>query len=87
MATVYWYRTCPHCDGQGRLIITKDVTANRLYLHCDECEWGWRDPERVDNADAKFLTLNESFGAEDATREDIGRHGWGKYALHHFEAE
>ncbi len=87
MTMKYWYTTCINCNGQGRLFITKDVTANRLYLNCEECEWGWRDPEQVDNPEAKFLTLNESFEAEDATSEEIDRHGWGMYALHQFESD
>jgi hypothetical protein len=87
MSTKNWYRTCTHCDGQGRLILTKDTHANSLYLHCDECEWGWRDPQRVNDPNAKFLTLNEPFEADHATREEIDRHGWGGYALHQFEAE
>ena len=42
--TIYWYKSCPICDGQGRLHILEDITHKRLYLHCEECEWGWLNP-------------------------------------------
>ncbi|HXO42199.1 MAG TPA: hypothetical protein VN999_12160 [Thermoanaerobaculia bacterium] len=81
----YWYKQCPICEGQGRLLILRDVTHDRLYLHCDECEWGWLDPELVDDVSAAFLTLDEEFNSEAPTLEEIQRYGWERYALHSFE--
>ncbi|MBK8238216.1 MAG: hypothetical protein IPK74_22020 [Deltaproteobacteria bacterium] len=66
-------------------MIFKDLTSRRLYLHCEECEWGWQDPERSSDAGAGFLTLDEEFESMPATREDIDEHGWTKYAAHDFD--
>jgi|tagenome__1003787_1003787.scaffolds.fasta_scaffold20752703_1 hypothetical protein len=85
MIRYHWYRKCPICEGQGRLLILKDKTRNRMYLHCDECEWGWQDPEKVDDRAAAFLTLDEDFETEIPTLEQIQRYGWGQYALHYYD--
>ncbi len=79
---VYWFKVCPRCDGQGRLVVSLNITANELYLHCDECEAGWRDPEDLTYPQAMFSTLDEAFEARDATLADIVQHGWQKYAQH-----
>lgn len=85
MTRYYWYKQCPICEGQGRLLILRDMTRNRMYLHCEECEWGWIDPEKADNPEAAFLTLDEEFESEVPTLEQIQQYGWGKYALHFFD--
>lgn len=85
MTTYYWFKTCPFCDGQGRLIITEDVTHKRLYLHCEECEYGWMNPEDAENVKKRFLTLDEDFESENPSLERIKEYGWLKYALHSFE--
>jgi hypothetical protein len=54
----------------------KDLTRNRLYLHCEECESGWADPNKVGAPGARFLTLDEEFDAEPATHDDLCQHGW-----------
>ncbi len=87
MAHYYWYRTCPVCDGQGRLLLFRDCSSDDLYLHCEECESGWRDPEMAGQKHAGFLTSDENFEAEPATLADIAKHGWRKYAKHEFEDE
>ena len=84
MTRYYWHRTCPLCK-QGRLLVFKNTTSNELYLHCEECEWGWRDPETSDQKERGFLTLNEDFEAEPATWDDIAKHGWEQYAKNEFE--
>jgi hypothetical protein len=71
---MFWYRQCAVCD-QGQLWICEDVSRGHLYLHCDECEWGCRDPERAGDRAAYFLTLNESFESRDADRATIERYG------------
>ena len=85
MQKYFWYKTCPCCNGQGRLIITEDITHNCLYLHCEECEMGWRDPQKVGLKEAGFLTLNENFETENPTYEKICEYGWGRYAAHNFD--
>jgi hypothetical protein len=80
----YWFRTCPNCLGQGRLIITEDVTNRRLYLHCEECEIGWLDPETVNDRAKGFLTLVEEFETVNPSLERIRLLGWEKYAQNSF---
>ena len=84
MTKYFWYRTCPVCE-QGRLLLFKDLTANRLYLHCEECEWGWHDPERAADKDAGFLTLDQQFEAAPASVDDIQSFGWERYAVNEFD--
>lgn len=87
MSKYYWYKACPRCgfSGGGRLTIFEDLTNHCLYLHCDECEWGWRDPQKADDLSAAFLTLTESFEAHLADWHDIERYSWEKYALNFYE--
>ena len=68
---LYWLTVCSNCE-QGRLFVFFDETAGRPYLHCEECEYGFRDPTRLEKADA-FLTLLEDFDAHSATREELAR--------------
>jgi len=81
-----WFRTCAFC-GQGRLLIMKDTTHDRLYLHCEECEYGWFDPEDAVRNTNSFLTLLESFDARPATDEEIVTAGWGPVSLHSFTSD
>jgi hypothetical protein len=82
--TQYWYTECPRCGlgGGGRLFLFEDVTNHRLYLHCDECEWGWASPEDVRRTQTGFLTLTETFESHPASREMIEEYGWSGLALH-----
>jgi len=64
----------------------RDVSSDSLYLHCEECEWGWRNPEEANNVASGFLTLDADFEAEPATKGDIDRYGWAAYVAGHFEA-
>lgn len=82
MTRFYWYKPCPVCDGQGRLRIFRDVTHDAPYLHCEECESGFRDPEEASDPNASFLTLDEDFDYDVAGLEAIERYGWSRYALH-----
>ena len=54
----------------------KDLTRNRLYLHCDECESGWLDPGKIGDRGTRFLTLDEDFDAKPATEDEITQHNW-----------
>jgi len=85
MTTYYWFRTCPLCSGQGRLGIFEDITNCRLYLHCEECEQGWWDPEKAHDPSAGFLTLNEEFEARPADWATIQRYGWERYAANSYD--
>lgn len=80
MARIYfWYRICPNCN-QGRLFIFKNVNANKLYLHCEECETGYYDPSHLDK-EHSFLTLNEDFESVIATMDDVKMYGWGQLQI------
>lgn len=80
----YWYNTCPACN-QGRLIITKNITASTLYLHCEECEQGWPTPNDVDLKINNFLTLLEDYETEIPSLEEISNYGWKEFAKNSFE--
>lgn len=71
---LFWYKTCPCCK-QGRLFIFKNLNLNKLYLHCEECERGYYDPNKI-NIENSFLTLQEEFDAIEATHEDIKHNNW-----------
>jgi hypothetical protein len=62
-------------------VVMKNLSSGLLYLHCEECESGWRDPLKVNDLTAKFLTLDEDFDAEIATWEEIKEAGWQRYAV------
>jgi hypothetical protein len=76
---LFWYKTCPFCN-QGRLFIFKNLNLNKLYLHCEECERGYYDPDEF-NVESSFLTLTEDFDAIEATSQDIKAHNWDKFHL------
>jgi hypothetical protein len=72
-------RICSHC-GQGRLFVFKNTSAEQLYLHCAECEYGWDDAERWHDQGSGFLTLTEEFEAVPASWVDIEDQCWQRYA-------
>lgn len=41
----FWFRACPICDGQGRLIIKKNIDSNKLFFCCDECMSCWENED------------------------------------------
>ncbi len=69
---LFWYKTCPFCN-QGRLFLYKNLNLNKLYFHCEECERGYYDSEKI-NIENSFLTLIEEFEAIAATDNDIKEH-------------
>ena len=81
MENYYWYNECPDCN-QGRLIITHDITHDRLYLHCDECEMGWLNPMDVDQNKNGFLTLLVEFETLNPSFELIEAKQWAAVARH-----
>ncbi|RKG91541.1 hypothetical protein D7W82_00340 [Corallococcus sp. CA049B] len=82
----YWYTTCSRCRGQGRLFIMRELKNGTLYFHCEECEWGWREPAIVGDVTAGFLTLEDEADAKLATREEIEAAGWTPFATYRVEA-
>jgi hypothetical protein len=76
---MFWYTQCPVCR-QGRLYLWKNVTADRLYLHCGECERGFAHPDRLSVAHS-LLTLSREFEDAAPTWEDICTAGWQAYPL------
>ena len=68
---------CRHC-AQGRLFVYINMNDLRPYLHCEECEWGWHHPGKIDVTDG-FLTLNEDFDSRPATKDEIQDEGWTEF--------
>lgn len=85
MQTYFWYANCPRCQ-QGRLVIIEDVTNDRLYLHCEECEMGWLDPATAYDAANGFLTLLENFNTRNPDLDTIKKRGWEKIAKYSFQS-
>jgi hypothetical protein len=80
----YWYRICPRCK-QGGLVITEDITHNRLYLHCNECEIGFIHPEESDDVSKGFETYKEDFDTRIPSLDRIREFGWSAYAKHRLD--
>jgi len=84
MPTSYWTRACASCL-HGRLVLQHDITNDRLYAHCEDCEMGWL--HAADQADAAkgFLTLLVDFGSVDPDAEDVARSEWADHVAGTFE--
>ena len=85
MTTYYWYKTCPHC-AQDRLVMQWNGDTHALYLHCGECEWGWRHPDEVADPSKGFLTLLEDFVSENPSLKQIENAGWASFVSGSFVA-
>lgn len=44
----YWYKVCPLCHGQGRLVIYSYVDYDELFFGCDECMACWSNPKDIE---------------------------------------
>ena len=77
MKKSFWFKICPFCN-QGRLFVFKNTTDNKLYLHCEECERGYYNLEKL-NSENSFLTLTEKFEAVEANFDDLKKFKWDKY--------
>jgi hypothetical protein len=66
---LYWLKICPFCN-QGRLFIYKNLNQNKLYLHCEECERGYKNLDNV-SSETSFLTLLEDFDSIEADLNDL----------------
>ncbi len=60
--------------------MTEDVTNQRVYLYCEECEYGWLSPEEAGDVAKGFLTLEESFETENPSLEKIKQYDWAAVA-------
>lgn len=81
MKKLFWLdKNCSVCE-QGRLFITEDITNERLYLHCEECEMAWLNPEEAGIADKGFLAINPNFKTRMPGIDKIQKFGWTKYKL------
>jgi len=75
MNTRYWYKECPVCL-QGRLFLAKDVTHDKIYLHCEECECGW-DSAGISIEDS-YLTIVMNYEMNPyPSINEIDNLGWG----------
>jgi hypothetical protein len=54
-------------------------SSRELYLHCEECEWAWTNPNQLSTAAGR---LGIDFGSEYASAAEISSNGWAQYALH-----
>ncbi|WP_167089131.1 hypothetical protein [Massilia frigida] len=44
----YWYKACPRCDGQGRLVIRKRTDGAGLFFHNIAPAYPWKLPAETD---------------------------------------
>lgn len=80
----FWCHECSFCR-QGRLLIATDISSGTLYLHCEECERGWRNPAEASQPQTSFSTLSEEFDMRFPGEAEIDEAGWSSYKLHSFE--
>jgi|GEM_PF-538085 len=84
--TYYWTANCAMCN-QGRLILQNDITNHRIYAHCEECEYGWLEPEELNDLDKGFLTLAGDYQTADPSWEEIQQSQWRDHVAGSFEEE
>lgn len=73
----YWYAVCSRCQ-QGRLFIERRDNPDGLFLHCEECEWAWNEPQDVATVESGFLAMD--IDSRFATKAEIDGAGWSRYA-------
>ena len=74
----YWYKICPQCQGQGRLLICVSEQSKKLFLACDECEAAWNKPENLlQKSDFSAYKIPHHI----ASAMEIDAQGWNEYAL------
>jgi predicted RNA-binding Zn-ribbon protein involved in translation (DUF1610 family) len=72
----YRYTVCPNCKQDTIIACARD-SDNKLFLHCEECEWGWNTPAEVDAGASGFLALD--IEAHYASRQALVAADWLKY--------
>lgn len=78
----FWYKECPICDGQGRLIIKRNVALNNLFFCCDECMSCWKNEDDLNHQQNKFMEYSIKSKITNASEEDIRQFHWEKYKIH-----
>lgn len=78
----FWFRACPICDGQGRLIIKKYIDSNKLFFCCDECMSCWENEDDLTQQRKKFMEYSIKSKIVNASEDDISNFYWEKYKLH-----
>ena len=77
--STFWYKQCPRCE-QGQLFIHRNCETDGLYLHCDECEWGFSDPTQCDLVSGGYIAVFIHYDVP--TLKEIEARGWSAFALH-----
>jgi hypothetical protein len=77
------YSSC----SQGQLVISRDETNARTYLHCEECEMGRLHPIEIDKCTPGFLTLTNDFDAHTASMEEITQANWQSFVSGSFYSQ
>ena len=78
----YWFKECPICDVQGRLIIKKNINFNKLFFCCDECMSCWQNENDLNQQRNKFMEYSIESKIVNDSEEDIINMHWEKYKLH-----
>ena len=78
----FWYKECPICDGQGRLIIKKNINFNKLFFCCDECMSCWENETDLNQQRNKFMEYSIESKIVNASEADIINMHWEKYKLY-----
>ena len=83
MSVCYWNTDCPVC-AEGRLFIVENLSRGLLYLHCEECEAGFEDPQNLKTG-VSYLTLELDYECRFADPQTINKHNWQSFALHELD--
>lgn len=75
----YLDKSCPICS-QGRLFIVEDTSNQRLFIHCEECECAWLNPDEI-VGNKSFLAINPDFETRNPIYDTIQKFGWTKFNL------
>lgn len=81
----FWYKPCPECDFQGRLVVYKYINDNSLFLCCDECMACWNNPHDVGIKTNDFSEFNIKKPYQKAVSTDIAIMNWQIYNLQNYK--
>lgn len=74
MKTNYYFSSCPNCTGG--LYICKDITHQKLFFHCEECEADWDSPNDIEKGNCYVREYLESEVNQYPTAEEIIEGNW-----------
>lgn len=80
---MYYIGQCPICR-QGVLEILKEDKSGTIYIHCDECEAEWRNPE--DALEVRNGTRFHFGLSKPASLEEVYEMNW-KVEVHNMPEE